>query len=510
MPDNIPKRLTNFLKYVIPAIILLGIILRIAVWLQNRNLIIDEANVTRNIFERGFVRLLKPLYYEQYAPPVFLWITKLSSLLFGFGEPYLRLYALLTGLSAVVVYAMLLKELLPLRSVWYALFLFATAHIMLRYSSEVKQYMGDVLIVQTLLLMALKVKAEEWETRRFALLWIVTGSIAIWTSMPSVFALAGVGLYYFAGAYHTKDRAGMRAVVTCSVVWIAQFGLYYWIILSPQANSTYLQNFHHYYFLIATPNSAKDWLLNWVNISALFRTFGNNNPVPLNIVFNVALLLFGIFFLIRNHFAKALLLLVPIMVMFFASALKQYSLIPRVSLFVIPLLLLVISFGAEQLFRLNNRVLSFTVQVAFLLYAFNGNSISMLWKPYKAEQLTEGLEVMKQHHIPPADILIYHSSVPALIYYTEIHPGRARWQFAKEADRMVWSVNYDSLAHVMKHVWQIDRPFGFIATNITAAEDSLKYNAFSRHFRTRFSIRQDYLRAYIFKADDLPQQPVVP
>jgi hypothetical protein len=43
-----------FFKYIIAGIILAGAVVRIIVYLQNRNLIIDEANVTRNLYERSF------------------------------------------------------------------------------------------------------------------------------------------------------------------------------------------------------------------------------------------------------------------------------------------------------------------------------------------------------------------------------------------------------------------------------------------------------------------------
>ena len=70
-------------KWLAYAAILLGIIIRVSVYLQNRNLFIDEANVARNIYERGFADLATPLSYEQYAPPIFLWIVKFITVFMG-------------------------------------------------------------------------------------------------------------------------------------------------------------------------------------------------------------------------------------------------------------------------------------------------------------------------------------------------------------------------------------------------------------------------------------------
>ena len=96
------------------ALLVAGIGLRIYIYLQNRNLIIDEANIACNIYERGFMALLQPLDYYQYAPPSFLWITKLSSLLFGMDEMELRLYPLLCGIADLLLFYKILRQLMPL------------------------------------------------------------------------------------------------------------------------------------------------------------------------------------------------------------------------------------------------------------------------------------------------------------------------------------------------------------------------------------------------------------
>ena len=77
MPKSEPGYLSSkILKVIAIAVVALGIALRVAVYLQNRDISMDEANVARNLFERDFAGLLKPLFYEQFAPPVFLWIEK--------------------------------------------------------------------------------------------------------------------------------------------------------------------------------------------------------------------------------------------------------------------------------------------------------------------------------------------------------------------------------------------------------------------------------------------------
>ena len=71
-------------KYFVALILVMGVVLRLVYYFQDYDLIIDEANIARNLAERSFTGLCSPLSYEQYSPPSFLWIEKLMTLAFGF------------------------------------------------------------------------------------------------------------------------------------------------------------------------------------------------------------------------------------------------------------------------------------------------------------------------------------------------------------------------------------------------------------------------------------------
>lgn len=498
MSKDYSKYTGSFLKIWVILIVVIGAVLRIAVYLQNRDLIIDEANITRNLYERDFLQLLSPLNYEQYAPPVFLWIVKFCSVVAGFSEYSLKFYPLLAGLLSLWVMYLLLKELVPMRALWYALFLFATAHMLIRYSTELKQYMGDVLITISLLLLALRVKLTETTNTRFACIWILAGSLSVWSSMPAVFVLAGVGLYYMIQAYRQKYYKGLGLVLLCGFVWVAQFAFYYFTILKEQANSSYLQNFHRDNFLFATPSDMHELMHNWAVFSALLRMFGNNIPFDYNIVFNVILLLAGAFILLKHNLARGVLLLVPILAMLFAAALNQFSLLPRVALFSVPVFLVIIAYGLEQLYRIRLKAVHVVITSLTIIYAYNGNSICMLWKPFKTEQLTEGFAFLKKHHIKGDNTFLYHSSGSAFIYYTQIHPQKDKWQFLKNAEVLKWNTHYDSLSYVLANDIKIAEPAGFLFTNATNAEADERIQKLNKHLKQTASIDTNFIWAYIF------------
>lgn len=476
-------------------ILLTGTAVRVGIYLQNRNLMLDEANLARNIAERGFAELLLPLSYEQYAPPVFLWILKLESLLFGMGELPLRLYTIFCGVVAVVLFYKIVAQLLPRPAMWFSAVLFAFCPIFLRYSSELKQYMPDVCIALLLIWLALIVDIKENKQKRYVLIWAAAGSIAVWASMPSVFILAGVGVYYGWKCIESRKYKFLLPVIIVSCIWLIQFSIYYYWILAPQANSDYLQNFHHYDFLFATPSKREEWQHNWYTFSALMRQFEGLYPYVHDI--NTAFLIAGAITLARKATALFFLLVVPVLALCFAAAMDQFSLMPRVSLFIVPVLMLIIGYGFSQYFYLRSVVLKAIIILAGV-YSAGCNIYQLSEKTFRYEELTEGMSFLQANHVPAVAVSVYHSSVPAFIYYTTLHPKKDTWASLKDADRLDWSVDYDSLSWQMRYVWSSRRPLGFLFTNCTDAEFKKRKKGLSHHMQLADSLDKPYIKSYIY------------
>ncbi|MEI8278333.1 MAG: hypothetical protein WCG87_01145 [Bacteroidota bacterium] len=292
LSTNLSKSLEKYLKILAWLIILVGVVVRVAVYIQNRNLFIDEANLARNIYERGFMALTTPLIYEQYAPPVFLWMVKLSALLFGYGEMALRLYPLLSGIGALVLMLLIMKELTSFKSLWYPLFLLASATILVKYSSELKQYMSDVFWVMSLVLLTLKTDVHKRSVVQFVFVWLIIGSVAIWSSMPTVFILSGVGSYYIWSCLLNKNYKKLIPVVIVGCLWLVQFLFYYLTILKPQANTSYLQNFHKDYFLFFIPNGKDQLMHNWYVCKGILLEAGGTTALAW--IFNLLMFSLGL------------------------------------------------------------------------------------------------------------------------------------------------------------------------------------------------------------------------
>lgn len=443
--DSAKEKLLRILLF---GIILGGILLRIVLWIQNRDLIIDEANIVRNLAERGFAELCLPLSYEQFAPPVFLWIEKIASLLFGYGERAMRLFPLLCGIAALFIYYKVSTKLFIQAAIWLPLSQFAFSRIFIEYSAVVKQYMPDALIALLLLWAALSWSPDKMRTRRFVWLWILVGSVAIWSSMPSVFILSGVGAYYLWPAIRSKSWKKCVPILLVGAVWLLQFGLYYEIILKAQINSSYLQNYHKEYFLFLLPKNTLEWGHNADRIIDLLGNIGGFSTVAIVACF--LLIIVGATVLLLRQKQHFFLIVFPIILVLLAAGLKQFSLIDRVVLFAMPIVTLIIAAGFEFLWKTTKGVRIFlTVLGCFMIYIYNGFWI--LRRGINFHEITKGMAWLRDvKHAKGEQLFVHDANVATYIYYTELHPKKAQWASLLGAHRLTWDTNYSELTQHWK------------------------------------------------------------
>jgi hypothetical protein len=472
------------------AIILVGAVLRIIVWAQNRDLIIDEANIARNLYERGFAQLAQPLSYEQYAPIFFLWVEKTATVLLGFSEQALKVFPLLSGIAALYVAMLVFKEYASLKVAWYPLALFAFSHFFIRYSTEVKQYMSDALVVLLLVYFALKISIDNTTNKRFVVYWILIGTLAIMSAMPSVFALTGVGGYYFWQAWRGKKYDKMRSLFLVGFIWVAEFALYYTFLLKDQAHSEYLQKFHANYFLVATPGTMKEWLHNW-NVCTELISLPTGYALSSKL-FNYSLLAFGSILLLFKDTAKGVLVLLPIFFTLFAGAINEYSMIPRVVLFLMPLFLVIIGYGIEFFVSMRPMVMRLAFAGMALAVVLKHNAVDMAWVPYHNEQITWAMKLQQDNGIDGAHLHVSNGSTPAFIYYTQIHPGRQRWDDIKDAHQRTWDMDWKRLAV------EANGKFGAIFTTIPEAEAAQRRSEMRSAAKLVASIEDPEAKCYAY------------
>ena len=129
--------------------LLLGLLLRIRGFISGRSLWLDESSLALGFVDVGFTELLlSPLPNFQSAPPGFIAITYLLIGVFGLSEFSVRLLPLIASLaSVVVVYLFAKKYLQSFIARAFLIGVFSVSPVLVYYASEFKQYSLDVLAV---------------------------------------------------------------------------------------------------------------------------------------------------------------------------------------------------------------------------------------------------------------------------------------------------------------------------------------------------------------------------
>jgi hypothetical protein len=480
-------------------LIFIGISFRLILFFQNRNLIIDEANIVRNIYERDFIGLLKPLSYQQYAPPLFLWMEELWSLLLGYSEQAMRLTALLCGIAALFVYRKVLLQLLPLYSSLLPLGLFCFAPILAKYATEVKQYIPDAFVAITLVLFALKIPLNLSARLQFSARWIVLGSMAIWASQPSVFILASVGLYYFAQCWEDKKWTYIPSLIIIALIWLSQFFIYYWLILRHQINSSYLQNYHQEYFLYALPKTIAEWQHNGLRMGELLHNSVGYYLVPFYL--GTVLIITGLISLFRKSFPLFVLIVGPIALTLLAAALHQFSLIERVCIFVLPFMMILAGFGLDYFIQLGNKAVTIGATIAALIILSLHNFGSLFYRKYQFQELTVGLDYLLQEKASGTALYVDCASRDTYIYYTQIHPHKDKYAPLKAAYLFDWV--QDDFAAVSRKIKGPNAYFIFTGGHPDARYRHLKQMEVSLNMIDSFTYKYCYV--YRFATKQVPQ-----
>lgn len=331
-------KILKILRYLSFLLVLLGTVIRLVQYWQNRSLWFDEVNLALNIVNRSYLELAQTLDHNQAAPLGFLWVEKLATQIFGNNEYGLRLFPLISNLVALGVFYRLVSRYVSPGAVPIAIALFAFGRYTLYFATELKQYSSDLAISLILLWFLIKSGHKILKTREitgYALL----GSLAIWFSHPSVFILGGIEGYYLLIATN-KDRLKLlfnRLFVYFA--WLVSFGLFYWLTIARTMNNEDLASSWSSRYPTAF------WDIGW-SLDALGRFF--SNPMGLmGITDGVGIFAF-IFGCVAWYGKNRIFfgaLVAPFVATLLAAYLHQYPFRERLVLFLVPLAIMIVAEG---------------------------------------------------------------------------------------------------------------------------------------------------------------------
>ncbi len=400
----------------------LGIAIRIIVYLQNRSFFLDEANVCRNIIEKSFIGFFSPLDYDQFAPPFWLICIKITSLLFGNNEYSLRLFPLIIGILSIFLFYHISHKIIQSKiAILFINFVFAFNLILIRYATEVKPYGMDLFITLILFYFVLSFQAKKLNAKR-VLFWSSLGGFAIWFSMPSIFILSGIGFYFmYTLIKQNEERANILKsfypIIFIGLSWILHFGLYYYLVLSKGVANDVQQYYHVQHFLPFVPLTVEEFQI-WISIHhELIRSV--IGVTIFAIVFGISMWIMGFLSLWKNP--KFILFSIPLFFCWLASSLELYALWPRLSLFYLPLSLLLIGLGIEKLsswIPSNWRLILIPILIVVASYQWG---YKYVYEPLLIEEIKPIMKAIKNEAIKNDFIYVNARATPAFSFYTNYH-----------------------------------------------------------------------------------------
>jgi hypothetical protein len=409
-------------RLVLLLLVALGIALRIWAYSARTSLWLDEVLLSRNILELPLRSLLtEPLRLDQVAPRGFLLVEWLATRALGRSELALRLVPILCAIASVFLFRRLAERMLrDTQGGWgpvLAVAVFAFGVPFIKYGAEVKQYSMDVTATIALLLLAVHLRERDLSLGKLLLIGSA-GFLVIWFSQASVLVMAGLGLALAVEWLVRRDRRAQRAVLVVVPLWAASsiVAIVVGIRSMTPATREFMEQFWGGGFLPLpfTVAGTGRWL--WAQLLTLPA-----DPYLLRYrwpALTIGVAAIGLVTLWRRRRDIGLLIAGPLIVAFAAAAMHQYPFRGRLSLYLLPLLLLAFAAGVEWLRRMLGRAHpALGVAAAAALMTPPTLAFIAAPPPYDIEHTKALLAYFQQHREPGDVIYLYPTGRVAATFY---------------------------------------------------------------------------------------------
>ena len=402
--------------------------------------------------------------------------------LFGDSEYALRLFPLLAGISALVLFTLVARRLLTGWAVPFAVLIFATMQPLVYYSAEVKQYGVDVAAALLVLYATLRFLDGPVDQRR-ALIWGGVGGIALLLSHPASLVMGACAAVATVVILLRRPRAGAGPLALGLLVFLGAFALEYAISLRRLSQNTLLSDYWHggYPPVPTRVGTTLSWLVHLP---------GRLVPDPLAVDLPrllYALAVLGIVALLLRRRVFALLLLAVVALAVAAAVVRAYPVQWRLALYLVPLILLAAAAAVDAFAPLRRPLNLLAVLPALALLAVAAGPVadagSAAAHPYTRTELRAVLDHVRSHRQPGDRVYVHWTAALLYDFYApSLHLGRDgflrfvarpscddRAELADLDGRRVWFVfafppGYDSaddaaatLAHVSGAGTRLDR-----------------------------------------------------
>ena len=411
----------NLEKKIVVSIVIAGIALSMVQFIYNRSIWLDEAMLSLNIIHRSHLELLKPLDYNQAAPILFLQIEKIFSQLIPNSDFGLRIFPLICFLLSLFFFYKIVRALHQnYYTIIFSLSLFVFNATLIYYSSEVKQYMTDVMILTGFYYLMLRENKNE-KYKYYSL--VIFGVIGIFLSNVTPIILFTCGMYLLVDIYQ-NNRKSFPYLIAVSIIWSVVFLVYYILFIYNYPSLGTLQKFfsERNSFMPTYPFSIDFYnffVWKWRMVFYSLFTFESISGALLSI-----LAFLGILTLIRKKETGAVILITaPLVLHLLLSALKLYPVEKRTILYTLPCIITSCSFGFNYLTNMlftdlkieRFRLLAIFITLGLPFYFFKEGFPAKTW------EIKKSIDFVNKNMLENDKICLNDVSNVIFTYYRDIY-----------------------------------------------------------------------------------------
>ena len=386
---------------------------------NNRSLWADEAQLALNISHKNWIQLLRPLDMNQVAPIGFLFTQKLLINILGDHDWVLRLMPFVAFLISIPLLIRIVQIKFNSDSLaFFTAALFVLNSSILYYSSEVKQYSIDVLI--TVWIWYTLVKYDSLKTAKAVLIVSMVGVVGVFFSNVAIIILftSGILLLFQQLIEHKKFNL---VVFIPLFFWSISFSVYFLLFIKNHPSKEFMT---HYWD--ARKSFPPHQILSPAFRLFLFRKaqilFSSFSDIRFGWFVFIAFFSIGITSLLKK-IEVLFFCIAPLFIHFILSYFRWYPFETRLMLYLIPMMILVFSFGLlRTLFYLQKRTgknIVFAASLLPLLLLVISISQSL---PVQREETKSSIDFISENISGDENVFVYYIANPSYNYYKKDYP----------------------------------------------------------------------------------------
>ncbi|WP_245652211.1 hypothetical protein [Rufibacter tibetensis] len=353
----------------------------------------------------------------------------------------LRLFPLFCGILALFAFLPVARHFLRPLGVSVALGILALAPPLVYHSVEIKQYSAELLATVLCLLWYTWFNKKESYSALVA--WGVLGAVIIWFSFTSIFVLAGMAMG--AGLYHLlkKEWSTVFKLAIPFGLWFVSFVVNYFLFTQKHADSEWLLHFFRirgsFMPFPATSFEELIWPIQRAGTRLLDYPLGllwDVSAIPSDVlqfflrrpVFAIISTLVGFVLLFKRDKKFLMTLVFSYVLVLIASALEMYPVYERLTVFLAPLLIMIVAVGCERIalqFWTVSKGLSFAVAMLLVAAPFWASAKQIVnpgeFGGYKKAYYREALLQIENNYQEGDQVYVYWNMLAPYHFYKDTY-----------------------------------------------------------------------------------------